>query len=187
MAGQHGDVATGQAKSLENRRCFPPLLGKAAADDLQVQEVAPYFRRSQNPPRNEIRVSLCRHAQSVSGRSVSADLAQDIAPAREHVEPTFRIRLQSSAALPRAHAGSRLSSGLRLVLVCFLEFNFEVQQLQPLRTTAFQRLGHFRADAKPLMTRAWVFHWLENAGHMRICDVLHLLCESATHAAGSIG
>ena len=60
-----------------------------------------------------------------------------------------------------------------------LEFNFEVQQLQPLRINGFQRQGHLRFEAKPLMTMAWVLHRIANARPQEVCYVLHFKVEFA--------
>ena len=65
-----------------------------------------------------------------------------------------------------------------------LEFNFEVQQLHPLRTNVFQRQGHLRFGAKPLMTMAWVLHRIGNARHQEVCDVLHFKVEFAAPKHG---
>ena len=60
------------------------------------------------------------------------------------------------------------------------EFNFEVQQIQPLRMNDFQRLGHFRFDAKPITTVAWGLRWIGNARPVATSGVLRLLVEFAT-------
>ena len=67
------------------------------------------------------------------------------------------------------------------------EFNFEVQQIQPLRMNDFQRLWHFRFDAKPITTVAWDLCRIGSARPVATSSVLHLLVEFATpnHALDS--
>ena len=60
------------------------------------------------------------------------------------------------------------------------EFNFEVQQRKHWKRRDLSNRGHFRFDAKPIMTGSWVLHRIGNARRQEVCAVLHLLVEFAT-------